>query len=72
MDIESTTIKLYEALTNDNLNDIQKEKLRYACKKTIIENPELDYNDWKVVAKIYLNFIVDFPELDLGEIIKPT
>lgn len=71
MDIELTANKLYETLVNDKLSEIQKEKLKYACKKTILENPQLDYNGWKTACKIYLNFIIDFPQLDLGGIEIP-
>lgn len=72
MDIELTSNKLYEALVSDKLSEIQKEKLNYACKKAILENPQLDYNGWKAACKIYLNFIIDFPDIDLGGIKIPV
>ena len=73
MDIELTTNKLYNAIIQESkkvLNDSQKEKLYYACEKSIRENPELDFNDWKTAANIYLNFIIDFPLIDLGPIVE--
>jgi hypothetical protein len=50
------------------LSQNQKNKFLLACEKSIIENPTLDFNDWVTAAKIYLNFIIDFPNLDLGQI----
>ena len=71
MNIEATVNKLYETLVSDTLSDNQKEKFHYACKKAILENPGLDFNGWKIAAKIYLNFIIDFPDLELGDVKKP-
>ncbi|TDP60702.1 hypothetical protein [Flavobacterium dankookense] len=72
MDIELISNKLYETLVSDKLSEIQKEKLSCACKKAILENPQLDYNGWKIASKIYLNFIIDFPDIDLVGIKLPV
>ncbi len=53
------------------LSDIQNEKFLFACEKSIAENPPLNFQGWKQAASIYLNYILDFPELDLGPIVMP-
>lgn len=66
--------KLYEtvlAKRKVRLTDLQEIKFRWACEKTIAENPGLNFNDWTVAAQIYLNFVLNFPDLDLGPIVEP-
>jgi hypothetical protein len=48
------------------LNPVQDEKFKFACKKSIPENPGLGFSDLLLACNIYLNFILDFPDLDLG------
>lgn len=67
-------IKLYEEILkikNPILNSENDEKLKFACKKAIIENPHLDFSGHLNVVAKYLQLILDFPQLDLGQIIKP-
>jgi len=56
---------------NKQLTDEQDLKFHYACKKAILENPDLGFNDWVIAAKVYLTFIIDFPDLDLGPVMPP-
>jgi hypothetical protein len=49
----------------------QSEKLRYACKKAILENPGLGYEGLLTACNIYLNLILSSPTIDLGPIIQP-
>lgn len=67
--------KLYDTVLvkrKVNLTDLQSIKFLRACEKTIAENPSLNFHDWTTAANIYLNFVLDFPQLDLGPIIEPT
>jgi len=50
------------------LDHIQDAKFKFACKKSISENTGLDFSNLLIACNIYLNFILDFPELDLGTI----
>jgi hypothetical protein len=52
------------------LSPMQDEKFRFACKKSIPENPGLGFSGLLLACNIYLNFILDSPDLDLGPI-KP-
>ena len=45
------------------LTEIQKEKFKIACERAIRENED-DYSR-RIAGKIYLNLILDFPELTL-------
>ena len=66
--------KLYNALLRKRgvqLTAMQDEKFRYACKKAIPENPGLGYDGLLTACNIYLKFILDFPDMDLGPIIEP-
>lgn len=67
-------LKLYNRtleLNGAELNTIQSEKFKHACKKSIIENPDLNVSELLISTKIYLGLILDFPELDLGPVVKP-
>lgn len=50
---------------NVKLNPEQKAKLRHACVKSYVDNPDLGFNDLITAANIYLNFILDFPTMKL-------
>lgn len=50
------------------LSEIQVLKFRYACKKSMLENPNLGFDDLLRACKIYFDMIRDFPDCDLGEI----
>jgi len=50
------------------LNPDQEQKFRYACMKVIPENPGAGYFDLMAACHIYLNFILNNPEIDLGPI----
>jgi hypothetical protein len=54
-----------------DLSDYQVETFRYACKKAVVENPTLNFNDLCIAARIYLNLIRQFPLLDLGQLNHP-
>ena len=45
------------------LSPIQKIKFQQACQKTILENENATSQELKIAARIYLNFILDFPDL---------
>ena len=47
----------------EGFSPIQIKKFEYACKKSIIENPDLKFEELLIACKVYLNFIRDFPEL---------
>ncbi len=47
------------------LSVAQLEKFKQACKKTVNENPSLSMPELFIAARIYLNLIQDFPELEL-------
>ena len=53
------------------LDKVQIEKFRLACVKAVIENPSLGFGDLCIACRIYLNFIIDFPDIDLGCIKYP-
>ncbi len=60
--------------TKGLLNDFsgsQIEKFRYACKKAIVENPKLDFNELLIACNIYHSIIRDFPGCDLGDVNIP-
>lgn len=63
------TKELYDSVIksrNVNLTDLQRIKFLNACEKTIEENPTLNLQGLKIAANIYLNFVLDFQDLDLG------
>ena len=45
---------------------IRLAKLKRASEKVIEDNDELTDNEYLIAMKVYLNFIRDFPQLDLG------
>lgn len=47
------------------LTSTQKVKLKLACQKTILDNPDLSLLDWCQAANLYLNLILEFPDLEL-------
>lgn len=66
--------KLFETVIKKRgikLSIIDAEKFRFACKKSIPENPYASYDDLLVVCNIYLNFILSSPTIDLGGIKLP-
>lgn len=70
----SDVLKMYNDVLETRkvvLSDLQRQKFLYACEKAIAENPTLNFSGQKQAASIYLNYILDFPELDLGPIITP-
>lgn len=56
----------------NNLHAIDVEKFKYACKKAVLENPSLGFEDLCMACNIYLNLIKEFPQIDLGDIKLPT
>lgn len=54
-----------------DLSSYQVEQFRYACKKAVVENPDLNLPDLCIAARIYLNFIREFPDIDLGGLHPP-
>lgn len=66
--MDDLALKLYNRtleLKGVELNDIQSAKFKHACKKAIIENPNVDFTDLLTVAKVYLHYILDNPGLRL-------
>jgi len=58
--------KLFVAtIGNKHLNELQAAKFRHACYKTYVENQGNSFEELITAAKIYLNLILDFPELSL-------
>ncbi len=53
------------------LSTLQIEKFRFACLKSIKENPDLEFDDLLIACRIYLNFIINSPTVDLGPIQSP-
>ena len=53
------------------LTEGQADLFRYACEKSIKENPSLDFDNLSIAANIYLNLILDNPTIDLGPIQEP-
>jgi hypothetical protein len=51
----------------EGLQPYQRETFLLACKKAVVENPGLDFADYRYACGIYLNFIRDFPDIDLGQ-----
>lgn len=47
------------------LTEIQQAKFETACWKTIDENEYLNLDGYLIATNIYLNFILEFPELVL-------
>lgn len=61
-------LKLYNRtlkLKGVELNEVQSAKFQHACEKAISENPNVDFTDLLTVAKVYLYYILDNPELHL-------
>jgi len=52
--------------------ELQVEKFRTACRKAVLENPQLAFSDLLKACRIYLGFIRDFPECDLGDAVIPA
>jgi hypothetical protein len=47
-----------------NFSEGQLAKLKLACHKTVLENPELDKNECLIALSVYYNYIRDFPDLE--------
>jgi hypothetical protein len=52
------------------LTEPQIGKFEFACKKAVEENPNLEFGNLCIACRIYLNFIISFPDLDLGPVVK--
>ncbi|GAC1314126.1 MAG: hypothetical protein NVSMB24_38380 [Mucilaginibacter sp.] len=66
--------KLYQEVLQKRgitLNELQDQQFRYACMKVIPENPGAGYFDLMAACHIYLNFILNNPQIDLGPIKVP-
>ena len=67
--MENFTAKdLYDHIlvkNNVSLSEDQDDKLRFACQKSIAENPHLDFHNTLKAVQIYLNLIREFPQLTL-------
>lgn len=48
-----------------NLSTLLGQKFEMACYKAIVENPDLDFNGLRDPTNAYLNFIIEFPDLEL-------
>ena len=63
--------KLYNELLEKRgvkLTPVQDKKFRYACMKAFAENPGAGYFDLMAACHIYLNFILNNPNVDLGPV----
>ena len=49
------------------LTDIQDSKFMTACNRIELDNPSNTMEDHLKAAKIYLKFIIDFPDLSIDE-----
>ncbi len=49
----------------------QGQKFRYACMKVVPEDPQASHSDLLTACHIYLNFILNNPDLDLGPVKLP-
>ena len=65
--IEKIYRECVKSLKTRKLSSSQELLLKEGCKKAIDDNPELPFNDQLFAAKIYLNYIVLFPELEINE-----
>ena len=66
--------KLYNTVLHKRkveLTQLQQEKFLWACEKSVAENPSLNFHDLTVAANVYLSFVLNFPQLDLGPIEPP-
>lgn len=59
-------IKIYDAVLQKSkvqLNSMQDEKFKEACKRVLIDNPDLDFNNHVIAATVWLKNILDFPTI---------
>lgn len=59
-------LKLYNELLEEiqiDPNSIQTQKFKEACDKAVIENSHLNFGDQKMAARLYLNLILEFPDM---------
>ena len=45
------------------LTSIQEAKLEQSCIKCYVENPDATFSELTIAASVYLNFILEFPDL---------
>jgi hypothetical protein len=61
--------KLYDTTLQkaniSELSQIQSVKFLEACKRIFIDNPDNGFNEHIAAARIYLNYILSFPDLTL-------
>jgi hypothetical protein len=64
-------VKLHDNLMSETLKkrqikltDLQKIKFDVACWKAIDENEDLSFREYLIVTNIFLNFIIQFPDLN--------
>ena len=66
--MENLALQLYNRTLESTgvvLNTAQSEKFKQACEKSVIDNPGLSLNHLMIASKIYLDFVLKFPELTL-------
>lgn len=60
-------IKLFEHFEGsgklDGLHPLQVEKFRICCRKAVVENPDLNFNELIGACRVYLYFVKEFPDL---------
>lgn len=58
--------KIFNEILNEKqveLTKDQEKKFRHACEKAVSDNST--YQEQKLAAQLYLNYILEFPELSL-------
>jgi hypothetical protein len=65
IDYEELYTLAIDKLNTVNFSTGQFAKLKLACHKTVLENPAVDIDECLVAVKIYYQYIVDFPEVEL-------
>jgi hypothetical protein len=64
--MQELTNKLFHEVSDGySLNPEQQAKLKLACERVIKENPTATFPELHMGAKIYRNFILEFPDLTL-------
>ncbi len=49
----------------EGLHPMVIAKFRICCKKAVDENPDLGFGELIIACRIYLNFLIEFPDLQL-------
>ena len=64
-DIQKLYDTTLQSLKINELTKAQSGKFIEACERVFIDNPNNSFNDNVIAAKIYLKYIISFPDLTL-------